>query len=135
MMRHFAPSVAILLTSLISGCQEDTSDAEAVTVPSGREVRLIDIITNARGPDGATARFRFLVPGLSPDDADSAAEDMQVICESFALPRTDGMVPAPQQIIVSFASAEVPFGEPAPEVVQFFEAYRVENASCIWAVF
>jgi hypothetical protein len=69
------------------------------------------------------------------DDADTAAADMQVICDSFALERTDGMVPQPQQIIISFASAEVPFGEAAPDVVQFFESFRIEGDACVWEVF
>ena len=60
---------------------------------------------------------------------------MQALCDSFALPRTDGMVPAPQQIVISFAGAAVPFGEAAPDVVQFFESYRIENGACVWEVF
>ena len=60
---------------------------------------------------------------------------MQVVCDSFALERTKGTVPEPQQIIITFMSAEVPFGDPAPEVVQFFESFRVENGVCVWEVF
>jgi hypothetical protein len=29
----------------------------------------------------------------------------------------------------------VPFGEPAPDATQFFEAYRVEGDTCIWEAF
>jgi Family of unknown function (DUF6497) len=130
-------NILILLTALAmtAGCQEDAPDRETVEVPSGRELRLIDIITNAPGPDGATARFRFLAPGLSPDQLDAASKDMQAVCDSFAVSRIDGMVPAPQQIIISFAGAAVPFGEAAPDVVQFFESYRVEDGKCIWEVY
>jgi hypothetical protein len=127
----------LLLAALaaVAGCQEDKPAAEEVEVPSGRDISLIDIVTNAPGPAGATARFRFLAPGLSPDDVEAAAADMQVVCDSFAVTRIDGMVPAPQQIIISFASEAVPFGEAAPEVVQFFESYRPEGGVCIWEVF
>ena len=120
---------------LVSACQEEAPAGEVVEVPSGRELSLIDIVTNARGPEGATARFRFLAPGLSPDDVEASASDMQAVCDSFAIPRIDGMVPAPQQIVISFASKAVPFGEAAPDVVQFFESYRPENGACIWEVF
>ena len=41
----------------------------------------------------------------------------------------------PQQIIITFMSAEVPFGDAAPDVVQFFESFRVENGACVWEVF
>jgi hypothetical protein len=60
---------------------------------------------------------------------------MQAVCDTFALGRTDGMVPEPQQIIITFMSAAVPFGEAAPDVVQFFESFRVENGACVWEVF
>lgn len=137
-MRHKAVlRITALLgaLALASACQEDPPPGEVVTVPSGRALSLIDIVTNAPGPAGATARFRFLAPGLSPDDAEAAAADMQALCDSFAIKRIDGMVPAPQQIVVSFASEAVPFGEAAPEVVQFFESYRPENGACAWEVF
>ncbi len=57
---------------------------------------------------------------------------MQALCETYALPRIGGMVPEPQQIVIVLADRAVPFGEAAPEAVQFFEAYRPENGACIW---
>jgi hypothetical protein len=116
-------------------CQEDAPPAGAIDVPSGREVTLIDVITNAPGPEGATARFRFLVPDLAPGDVETTAGDMQALCDTYAVPRVDGMVPKPQQIIISLASEAVAFGEPAPDVVQFFEAYRINAGLCEWAAF
>jgi hypothetical protein len=136
-MRRALTLRAMLLSALaaVAGCQEETGEGPKVEVPSGRTLSLIDVITNAPGPEGAAARFRFLAPGLTSEDADAAAADMQVVCDSFALERTDGMVPEPQQIIISFASAEVPFGEAAPDVVQFFESFRIEDGACVWEVF
>ncbi|MES2915198.1 MAG: DUF6497 family protein [Pseudomonadota bacterium] len=131
--RLLPPLIGALL--LVAACQDETPAGEAVSVPSGRALTLIDIVTNARGPEGATARFRFLAPGLKPEDAESAALDMQALCDSFAVERIAGMVPAPQQIVMSFASEAVPFGEAAPDVVQFFESYRPENGACVWEVF
>lgn len=117
------------------GCEETTTSDGAIAVPSGREVRLIEIVTNAPGPEGATARFRFLAPGLTEADIPASADDMQALCDSYAVGRIDVMVPRPQQIIISLAGAEVPFGEASPDVVQFFEAYRIEDGACIWAAF
>jgi hypothetical protein len=107
----------------------------AIAVPSGREVRFVEVIGNVAGTEGATARFRFIAPGLDADDSDAAAADMQALCDSFALPRTTGMVPQPAQIIISLSAAEVPFGEAAPDVTQFFEAYAPDGDVCIWEVF
>ena len=136
-MRRAAILPVMLLAALaaVAGCEEEKGDGPKVEVPSGRKLSLIDVITNAPGPAGATARFRFLVPGLASEEADAAAADMQALCDSFALARTDGMVPAPQQIVISFAGEAVPFGEAAPDVVQFFESYRIKNGACVWEVF
>lgn len=136
-MRRALTRPAMLLVALVAvaACQEETGAGPEIDVPSGRDLSLIDVITNAPGPQGAAARFRFLAPDLTSEDAEAAAADMQVVCDSFALARTDGMVPEPQQIIISFASAAVPFGEAAPDVVQFFESFRIENGACVWEVF
>ena len=136
-MRRTSISTALSLLALtaLAGCQEEAPAGEAVSVPSGRKLSLIDVITDVRGPAGATARFRFLAPGLVPADAETAADDMQALCDGFAIKRIEGMVPAPQQIVISFASEAVPFGQAAPDVVQFFESYRPENGACVWEVF
>lgn len=133
---HRVALALTLTTCLAAGACEDESpppEGEAVAVPSGRTVHLQDVITNAPGTEGATARFRFVVPGLKQDE--DWAEDMQVLCDTYAMPRIAGMVPAPQQIVVSLADRALPFGEAAPEAVQFFEAYRVKDGSCMWEMF
>jgi hypothetical protein len=132
-MRRTVPLLATAL--VLAACQEDAPEGDAVDVPSGREVRLIEVITNAPGSAGATARFRFLAPGLLADDLAASGPDMQALCDSYALPRIGGMVPEPQQIVISLSARDVPFGQAAPDVVQFFEAYRVEGDTCIWEPF
>jgi hypothetical protein len=127
--------ILISTFALLAACQEDPPPGEVIAVPSGRELSLIDIVTNAPGPAGATARFRFLAPGLTSEDVEASAADMQAACDDFAIERIDGMVPEPQQIIISFASQAVPFGEAAPDAVQFFESYRPENGVCVWEAF
>ena len=133
--RRLSLAALFAVLAAAGGCQDAAPAGETIAVPSGREVRLIEIVTNAPGPEGAAARFRFLVPGLTEEDIPASADDMQALCDTYALPRIDGMVPAPQQIIISLAGADVPFGQAAPDVVQFFEAYRVEDGNCIWAAF
>lgn len=120
---------------LAAGACEDEAPpvGDAVAVPSGRVVQALDVITDLQGPEGATARFRFVVPGLMPDE--DASADMRAVCDSYALPRTEAMVPAPQQIVITFADRAVPFGEPAPEAVQFFEAYSLRDGACVWEMF
>lgn len=131
--RIIAASLAVLFAGA-GGCEE-TPSADAVSVPSGRDVRFLDVISNVPGTEGATARFRFVVPGLAATDIEAAAPDMQALCDTYALPRVEAMQPPPQQIIISLAGEETPFGEAAPDVVQFFEAYSVQDAACVWEVF
>lgn len=133
-LRRLALLLSASLPLAAASCEEK-AEGDAVAVPSGRDVRLIDVITNAPGAEGATARFRFLVPGLQAGSAPDWAEDMQALCDNYALDRIDVMVPAPQQIIISLADTVVPFGEAAPEAVQFFEAYAPKDGICIWEMF
>jgi hypothetical protein len=126
---RLAVPVAALVT--LAACQDDAPAEGAIPVPSGREVIALDIITTVPGSAGAAARFRFLVPGLTADDLAASADDMQSLCDSHALPLTVGMVPAPQQIIITLMAAEVPFGQPAPDVVQFFETYGIADGACV----
>ncbi|NBE06229.1 acetolactate synthase [Rhodobacter sp. CCP-1] len=109
-----------------------------MAVPSGQAVTLQDVIWNARGPDGATMRFRFVAPGIAPAggvDFETASADMQHLCDTYALPRLADQVPVPQQVIISLSDVPVPFGEAAPEATQFFESYRIEDGLCVWEMF
>ena len=131
---RLAAALAASLLLAAGACEEDAPPAgDAVAVPSGRVVQALDVITDQHGPAGATARFRFVVPGLQPDEDTSA--DMQALCDAYALPRTESMVPAPQQIVITFADRAVPFGEAAPDAVQFFEAYAPKDGACVWEMF
>jgi len=134
-LRRGALLPMVIVTAILAGCQDEASAEGAIAVPSGRDITLIDLITDVPGPEGQTARFRFLAPGLLADDAEAAATDMEALCNDYALPRIAALVPKPAQIIVSLSSAPVPFGETAPEVVQLFEAYRVEGNTCVWMAF
>lgn len=128
-----SPRLAVFVAAFagLAACQDDAPAKGALPVPSGREVVPIDVITNAPGNAGAAARFRYLVPDLVADDIAGSASDMQALCDSHALPMTVGMVPVPQEIIITLAAAAVPFGQPAPDVVQFFETYRIEDGICV----
>ena len=126
---------AFCATALLVACKDEPLAKGAIAVPSGREVTLIDVITNIPGNSGAAARFRFLAPGLTAGETETAAGDMQALCDGYALPRTDGMVPVPTDIIISLSAVAVPFGQSSPDVVQFFETYRAENGTCVWEPF
>ncbi len=112
--------------------------AEVIAVPSRQVITLQDVILNEQGAFGLTARFRFTAPGIAPDGGvtfDASVADMQHLCDTYALPRIANTGPLPQQIIISLSAAPLPFGDAAPEITQFFEAYSVQDNVCIWEVF
>lgn len=111
-----------------------------IAVPSGQPVTLQDVIWNEPGPDGLTARFRFIAPEIARDtgsiDFETALEDMDHLCETYALPRTLTTTgPRPVQIIVSMSDIPVEFGIITPEATQFFEAYSIAEGICQWEPF
>jgi hypothetical protein len=113
-----------------------SGDGMAVAVPSGIAVTLQDVIWNVPGPEGLTLRFRFIAPAIAEGaDLDAVSADMQHLCDAFALPRVPEFDPRPEQIVISVAAAPVAFGETAPDVVQFFESFRIEDGACQWELF
>ena len=101
-----------------------------VAVPSGKAVVLQDVITDAPGP-GLIYRFRFIAPHVAGGH-EGAVDDMQALCDSYALPRLAEIGPQPARISISLADRPVEFGEISPDVVQFFEQYSLEEATCTW---
>ena len=105
-------------------------------MPSGQKVTLLDVITDVAGPEGLTARFRFLAPAIAGQvDPEMAALDMDYLCQTYALTKIANTGPQPSQIIISMSDIDVPFGEVHPEATQFFNAYSIEDGVCVWDMF
>lgn len=111
----------------------------AVEVPSGQPVSALDVVLDAPGPKGMTARFRFVAPHIGAGDAQPdfalIERDMEFLCQEIALPKLAEQGAQVAQVIISLSDRAVPFGEVAPDATQFFEAYRPENGLCIWEGF
>ena len=122
-----------------TGAAAVQGDGTVVPVPSGQVVTFLDVVMDTAGPEGLTARFRFVAPAIAKSggsiDAATASADMQVICDSFALPRLSNLGPKPSQIVISLSDKPVPFGQAAPDATQFFEAYSIDGDACIWEAF
>jgi len=61
--------------------------------------------------------------------------DFQVVCDEQVVPVLDANGLVPSQIVLSMSAVDTPFGQPAPDVLQFFEIFRPENGTCIWEEF
>lgn len=113
--------------------------AETVEVPSGQPIEFLERLIEPDNFDGMTWRFRFVAPLIARQGGtvslDTAMADMVALCEGFVLRRftTDGVLP--RQVIISLADKRTDYGVAAPDVTQFFEAYAVENGTCIWKEF
>ncbi|MCI5038701.1 MAG: DUF6497 family protein [Donghicola eburneus] len=107
----------------------------APTVPSGLDLTLFELILENQ-PDGQVwARYRFVAPDLQQSDFDRVSGDFPEICASYALPELDARGTHPAMIVLSYADRPIPFGEAAPEAVQFVESFRVDQGACIWEVY
>ncbi len=128
---------ALVLALLIGG---PAQAQDPIAVPSGQPVTLQDVIWNQPGPAGLTARFRFIAPEIARDegriDYETAAIDMDHLCDSYALPRLATITgPRPAQVVISLSDRPVDFGVMAPEATQFFEAYSIGPDGCVWEAF
>lgn len=107
--------------------------AQEVAVPSGQPLTFLEFISEN---DGALVRFRFLAPQIGEAfQFEDVVGDFQVICDTQVMPVLDQNGLSPDQIVLSMSAQDVPFGEPAPDVLQFFELFRPENGACIWEEF
>ncbi|MBS0125193.1 acetolactate synthase [Aestuariicoccus sp. KMU-90] len=113
----------------------DTGFGVPVPLDSGLDVTFHDVIRDVAG-DGLTYRFRFVVPGIGDvlDYAD-VVEDIDWLCNEFALPRVPQPGPQPNRIVISMMSEPTEFGVANPDVTQFFESFSIQNGLCIWEAF
>ena len=112
---------------------------DAITLPSGQAVTLIEALSNIPGSDGLAMRYRFLAPQIARKggtiDAETAGQDMDWLCNTYALPRLPTNGPQPVEIIISMSDINVPFGEGRPEATQFFNSYSIADGTCAWEMF
>jgi hypothetical protein len=107
----------------------------AIDLPSGQGVTFLDVVNGVPSAGGLAVRFRFLAPEIArvggTVTADAALGDMQVLCDTYAIPRIASTGPQPSQIIISLSDRDVPFGEPDPNATQYFEAYSIVDGACV----
>ncbi len=110
---------------------------EALTaVPSGLQLEPLEQFIEPQ-PDGtAWARFRFVAPGLAQGVGyDRVEPDFAHLCAEYALPLLRAAGETVSQVVISMSSQPLEFGASAPEIVQYFEAFSIEDDRCIWEAF
>jgi hypothetical protein len=110
--------------------------AQDIATPSGQTVSLYDVVLD---DETRTARFRFLAPEIGASGGGRTFEDVQVdfewLCHQAALPALASNGWEVAIVVISMSEREVIFGETAPDIVQFFEGFRVEPGACILEIF
>jgi hypothetical protein len=126
------------MEELLDGDLAIAGSADPVPVPSGQPVTLQDVVWSIAPFQPVRLRFRFVAPeiraGGSVDFA-TAAEDMMALCLGFARETMAAEGRITDEVIISMAEKPVTFGETLPDVVQFFEAFRIEGDTCIREIY
>lgn len=111
---------------------------QSLPVPSGQPVFLSEVLLD-ENPGSLWARFRFVAPkigdGIGEIGYDVTALDMDHLCDILVLPYLETHAISPSRIVISFSGQPVAFGDSAPDVTQYFGAYRSEGAGCEWEEF
>lgn len=127
-----------MIAAVLSGPALAGDTAAPIPVPSGQEVHWIETLRDLQGPAGLTLRFRFVAPGLggaSAVSSDQVEGDMQALCNDYALPRVPTTGPQPAQIVISLSSRAIPFGSADETVAQYFDAFSIDDGTCVWDLF
>lgn len=110
--------------------------AQEIATPSGQTVTLFDVILDT---ETDTARFRFLAPAIGPDGGARPFEEVQVdfqwLCDLVASPALASNDWQVDHVVISLSDREIDFGAVDPDVVQFFEGFRIESGACIVEIF
>ena len=114
-----------------AGVQEENP-----AVPSGNEVYLQEILYETRDDTSRVVRLRYVMPLIRQGVGFAEIEDdFFHLCFGVALPYLAIEGEEVDQVIISIADRETDFGVRDPLATQFFEAYSVENGTCIWEGF
>ena len=110
--------------------------AQQISVPSGAEIALYDVILEA---DAQIARFRFVMPDIAVGGGRKAfsdvIDDLQFVCDSVIVPALHANGWSAGEVVVSVSDRPVDFGVYDPQVTQFFQPFRMEVDACIWEDF
>lgn len=124
---------SLILCALLVGAPLWATDVPSGQVVTLQEALLVEV--DARN----TLRMRFVAPAIARDggtiDYDTAGADMEHLCVHVALPYAVQFELDPDVIVISLSDRETEFGALSPEATQFFDAFRVEDQTCIWEAF
>lgn len=116
-------------------CCGGVAAAQEVSVPSGLSMTLQEVLME-QSPSNL-ARFRFVAPAIKDGGIAFAdvVEDIEFLCRDVVLPALAANDWTGDSVVISLSEVALPFGEPAPEVTQYFQPYTIKDGACIWDQF
>lgn len=131
---HVAVSAA--LGGALSGAATAGVLEETPAVPSGNEIHLQEMLFETRADDTRVARFRYVMPLMRQGiDFTEIEEDFFHLCIGVAVPYLAVSEETVDQVIISMADRETDFGVTTHLAKQYFEAFSVQDGTCIWEGF
>ena len=126
---------ALELAAVAAGVTCPAQADNLLSVPSGQPVELSNVLLDTNQGE-LWARFRFVAPKIGSTAGrishDAAVIDMEHLCQTLVIPYVAQHDLKPARVVISFSDRPIAFGTSEPDATQFFEAYRVEQAKCIW---
>lgn len=120
-----------LLGAATAGVLEETP-----VVPSGNDIHLQEILYEVRADESRVARFRYVMPLIRQGvEFTEIEDDFFHLCIGVAVPYLAIQDETVDQVIISMADRETTFGETTQVATQFFEAFSVQDGTCIWEGF
>ncbi|MEM9434859.1 MAG: DUF6497 family protein [Pseudomonadota bacterium] len=132
--RIFAISIAL---SLVAGAHSAAA-REVLETPSGLKLAAPEVIFEPVGALASSAsqvRLRYVAPLIADIELfgfDRLEGDFLYLCQQDGLKITTGAAPRATRVIVSIASVPLAFGETAPNITQYFDAFLIKENTCIW---
>lgn len=132
-------ALTVALVALLGQCESDEDAAGIVDGQvSGLAHDLHEVIYQPAGvPTGSvkSVRLRYVQPKLAGEDAVEFAQiepDFQHLCDSDGIAHLEKSAPNAAEIVISIASEPFEFGETAPEIIQYIDAFDVKDGACVW---
>lgn len=127
----FAAFGGALVGAATAGVLEETP-----VVPSGHEIALQEVLFETRNDHSRVARFRYVMPLIRQGiEFAEIEQDFFHLCIGVAVPYLTIKGETVDQVIISMADRETEFGVMSTLVTQFFEAFSVDDGTCIWEGF
>lgn len=119
---------------LISALSVVPVSALSQTVPSGQSVTLTEVLQDVVSGE-EWLRMRFVAPEIGNNNGNlgftAVGADIQHLCENVGLPYLVEYSLTPSVVVISLMDRPVEFGATDPDAKQYFEAFRIENDTCV----